>query len=249
MSRGNRLLKSQRQEKILRQVQDDGMVIVAALAAALQVDAATVRRDLAELENQGRLLRVHGGAVARHTAGSGGDGSELSRRIAEAAARAIPDNSVVFIGPGTLAAEIVPHLQPYAHLTVITNALDVAWSVAHQHQHTLHVIGGQAGAGFSIFGDTEALRRIRADLVILEADGLDAERGLTHDDRETAAMARALFALSAQVLVLIAPERLGRAGALFIAPAEEIDVLITGREADTPAIWDLSELGIRVVLT
>ena len=243
------MLKTQRHDAILRRLDADGAVVVTALAEALHVDPVTVRRDLAELEHHGRIRRVHGGAVAREAAAASGGSSEQSPRIAEAAARAIPDGSVVFIGPGTLAAEIVPYLQPYAHLTVITNALDVAWSLARQRQHTLHVIGGQVGAGHGIFGDPEPLRRIRADIVILEADGLDAERGLTHDDRETATMARALFALGAQMVVLIPPERLGRAGALFIAPASEIDVMITGREADTPAIWDLSELGIRMVLT
>ncbi|MCU0522141.1 MAG: DeoR/GlpR family DNA-binding transcription regulator [Anaerolineae bacterium] len=243
------MLKSQRHDAILRQLDADGAVVVAALAEVLRVDPVTVRRDLAELEQQARLRRVHGGAVAREAAATFGDSSEQSRRIAEAAARAIPDGSVVFIGPGTLAAEIVPYLQSHAHLTVVTNALDVAYNLARQRQHTLHVIGGQLGAGHGIYSDPEALRRIRADNVILEADGLDAERGLTHDDQEAAAMTRALFALGAQTIVLIAPERLGRAGALFVAPASEIDVLITGRAADAPAIWDLSELGIRMVLT
>jgi DeoR/GlpR family transcriptional regulator of sugar metabolism len=93
------------------------------------------------------------------------------------------------------------------------------------------------------------LRRVRAERIVIEANGLDAERGLTHDDRETASLMRELFSLSAQVIVLITPERLGKAGALFIAPAGEVDILITGREADNPPLWDLSELGIRVVLT
>ena len=148
-----------------------------------------------------------------------------------------------------MTVEIVPFLQRYTHLTVITNALAVAWGVAHQHQHTLHIVGGQVGVDLGVFGDPEALRRIHADRMILEAGGLDAERGFTHDDRETAAMARAIVALGAEVIALVAPERLGRAGALVVAPASEIDVLITAREADTAAMWDLSELGVRVILT
>jgi len=118
-----------------------------------------------------------------------------------------------------------------------------------QASHTLHVIGGQVGDDYGIYSDPDTLRRIRAERIVIEANGLDAERGLTHDDRETAGMMRELFSLSAQVIVLLSPERLGKAGALFVAPAGEVDILITGREADNPPLWDLSELGIRVILT
>lgn len=247
------MLKRERHQVILQQLQADGVVRGSELADDLDVDPVTIRRDLAQLEKEGRLQRVHGGAVVRETVPPsppvGAPSSGVTRRIAEAAAKFIPDESVLFLGPGTLTAEIVPFLQSHHHLTVITNALNAAWSLSRQRQHTLHIIGGQVGDDYGIYGDPDTLRRIRAERVILEAGGLDAERGLTYDDRETAAILRTLFSLSAQTVVLISPERLGKAGALFVAPASEIDVLITGREADNAPLWDLSEFGIRVVLT
>ena len=234
---------------VLEQLRADGVVRVADLADRMGVNPVTIRRDLEQLEQEGKLQRVHGGAVSREGTPPQSQSSGISRRIAEAAAKFIPDGSVVFLGPGTLTAEIVPFLQSYAHLTIITNALDTAWSLASQRQHTLHVIGGQVGDDYGIYSDPDTLRRIRAERIVIEANGLDAERGLTHDDRETAGMMRELFSLSAQVIVLLSPERLGKAGALFVAPAGEVDILITGREADNPPLWDLSELGIRVILT
>lgn len=248
------MLKRERHQVILQQLQTEGVVRVSELAEDLDVDPVTIRRDLAQLEDEGRLQRIHGGAVVRETVPTlnpllTAPASGVTRRIAEAAAKFIPDESVLFLGPGTLTAEIVPFFQSHHHLTVITNALNAAWSLSRQRQHTLHITGGQVGDDYGIYGDPDTLRRIRAERVILEAGGLDAERGLTHDDRETASILRTLFSLSAQIIVLIAPDRLGKAGALFIAPASEVDVLITGREADNAPLWDLSELGIRVVLT
>jgi DeoR family fructose operon transcriptional repressor len=248
------MLKRERHQIILRQLQTAGVVRVSELAGELEVDPVTIRRDLSQLEQEGHLQRVHGGAVVRDTVPTlrpllESDPSGITRRIAEAAAKFIPDESVLFLGPGTLTAEIVPFLQSYHHLTVITNALNAAWSLSRQRQHTLHVIGGQVGDDYGIYGDPDTLRRIRAERVIMEAGGLDAERGLTHDDRETAGILRTLFSLSAQTIALISPDRLGKAGALFVAPPGEIDVLITGREADTAPLWDLSEFGIRIVLT
>ncbi len=237
----------------MQQLKTNGSVRVTELARTLNVDPVTIRRDLVWLEKAGHLHRVHGGAILSSKQAIDKQTTDpnlvLKRRIAEAAARFIADRSVVFLGPGTLTQEIVPFLSNYTHLTIITNALTIAWSAAQQRQHTLHIIGGQVAADFGAYGDNEALRRLGADMVILEADGLDAERGLTHDHRDYANMARALFSLSSQKTVLIAPDRLGRTGAISIVPASEVDALITGREAPTPPLWDLSELGVRVILT
>ena len=243
------MLKSQRHMLILRMLQQEGALRVSEFAGRIGVDPVTIRRDLAELEAENRLRRVHGGAVLWEGSDVLSAAPGLNRRIAEAAARIIPDKAVVFLGPGTLTNEVVPFLQAHSELTVITNALDAAWSLARQRRHTLHVIGGQVNESFGIYGDLEMLRRIRADYILLDANGLDAERGLTHDDRGAAALTRELFSLGAEIVLLIHPDRLGGVGALFIAPADEIDVLITGREADDAHLWDLSELGIRIVLT
>ena len=257
------MLKSERHNRIMQQLHTTGNVYVSELARTFQVDAVTIRRDLAELERAGQLHRVHGGAMLRAGQPSPSSSTppatvqeqQIERRIAEAAARFIPNHSVIFLGPGTLTRAVTPFLNRHTHLTIITNALDVAWQVAQQAHlaqptaHTLHLIGGQAAPDYGLYGEDEALRRVRVDLVIFEAGGLDAERGLTHDDRDCAHMTRTLLNISSQTVALVAPERVGRAGAIFVAPASEVDVLISGHEAPTPALWDLSELGVRIILT
>ncbi len=238
---------SERHAFILKELESAGTVRVTELAAKLKVDLVTIRRDLAQLETQGLLQRIHGGArlniITEHAT------NRSENRIAEAAARFIPENSTLFLGPGPLTLELVPFLTGRAHLTIITNALDVAWNVARQRRHSLHLLGGQAADDYGLYGESTALESIRADWIILEGGGLDAERGFTHDRQSYARLARQLLTLGGQVISLIPPQRVGHAAAVFIAPAEELDVLITGREASNAALWDLSELGIRIVLT
>ncbi|MBN1260528.1 MAG: DeoR/GlpR transcriptional regulator [Anaerolineae bacterium] len=226
-----------------------GSVSVTDLAAHFSVDPVTIRRDLATLETTGRLHRVHGGAILREGGPDIQPATEIDRRIAETAVRMIATDHVVFLGPGTLTGELVAFLSDHEQLTLITNGLNVAWRAFHSRIPTLHLVGGQVERDMGIYGNEPALSRIRADWVILEAGGLDAERGLTHDDVTYAGMARALFHLGAQVMVVLPPERVGRAGAVFIAPADAVDVLVTGREAADAPLWDLSEIGLRVVLT
>jgi DeoR/GlpR family transcriptional regulator of sugar metabolism len=174
--------------------------------------------------------------------------TSLQGRIAQAAARFIPDKSVVFLGPGALTTEVIPFLTTQEQLSIITNALNIGWNVAQRQKHTLHMLGGQVDQDYGIYGNLEAMHNIRIDWIILEASSIDAERGITHHERDYANLGRALFALSAQVIILVAPENLGNTGALFIAPASDVDILITGREAPNPPLWDLSELGVRIVL-
>ena len=242
------MLKSERHQFIENQLIKNGVVRVTELANLLDVDVVTIRRDLTQLEQQGRCQRVHGGAVNKEQSVSPLPSGTMEQRIAEAASKFIPDSSVLFLGPGTLTSAIVPFLQQHTHLTIVTNALDAAWSLSRPLIHTLHIIGGQVNDDFGIFGDLDALRNMRVDWVVLEVDGLDAEKGLTVEQRGYAEIARALFKLSAQTLIVLPPDRIGRAGALFIAPASEVDIVITGREAPNPPLWDLSELGMRIVL-
>ena len=222
---------------------------VAALAKELDVDPVTIRRDLNRLEDAGQLQRVHGGALLKEAPPQFKQASALARRIGEAAARFIPDGSVVFFAPGDFTQVVIPFLDDEKQLTVLTNALDVAWRVAQAGRHTLHLIGGQVEAQYAIFGNLAEQPNLVADWVVLEADGLDPENGLTHDHVRYAGMARALFGLGAQTMVLLAPQQVGRTGAVVIAPATEVDVLITGREASNAPLWDLSEAGVRIVLT
>ncbi len=238
-----------RRAYILEQLAQQGNIRVTELATVLQVDPVTIRRDLEHLEAEGHLQRVHGGAVIREKRAVSAAPSTLERRIAETAARFIPHDEVVFLGPGRLTLEMTLFLGNHKHLTVITNALDVAYSVARTCPHTLHLLGGQIEADLGAYGPPQELAQVRANWVVLEAGGLDAQQGLTHDYVHYAAMARALVGLGAQLLVLLPPERVGRGGAVFIAPAEEVDILITGREAANAPLWDLSEVGVRIVLT
>ena len=243
------MLKRERHQFIQQKLSVTGVVRVTELANIMKVDPGTIRRDLTQLEREGKLHRVHGGAVIRDQIVVPDQPSNTGQGIAEAAAKFIPNGSVLYLGPGPLTTSIVPYLQQHTHLTIITNALNAAWSLCRPLTHTLHIIGGQVNADYGIYGDTEALRNMRVDWIILEAAGLDAEKGLTVENRGYADIARELFKLSAQTLIIIPAERIGRSGALFIAPASEVDIVITGRNAPNPPLWDLSELGIRIVLT
>ena len=250
-------LTDERRAAIARMVTQSGAVRVAELVTQFGVNAATIRRDLNALEEQGRVRRVHGGAVAPEPETRVFPETLVSvsatqeARIGQAVAGMIADGETIFLGPGRLLLEVGRCLSAHSRLTIVTNGLEVAHWVAANTSHTLIVTGGQAeGHDLALVGrlTRAALSSLRADHVILELGGVSAVDGLTDDSLPQAEIAQMLLEIGSQVIVLVPAERVGRVAAAYIAPASEADVIVTAREVPSPVLWDLSEAGVRIVL-
>jgi len=247
-------LTAERRAAIAKMVAQSGAVRVAELVTRFGVNPATIRRDLQALEKQGKVRRVHGGAVAAEEAtpeSARTPSRTQDARIGKTVAEMIADGETIFLGPGRLPLEVARCLSVRSRLTIITNGLEVAHWVAANTTHTLIVTGGQVeGHDLGLVGQLTrvALSTLRADHVILELDGVSAVDGLTDDTLSQAEIARMLLETGSQVIVLVPAERVGRVAAAYIAPASEADVIVTAREAPSPPLWDLSQLGVRIVL-
>jgi DeoR family transcriptional regulator of aga operon len=248
----SRLSTVERRAAISQRLVEIGTVQVSNLAARFDVSAPTIRRDLTWLEEEGLARRVHGGAlVAGSAVSSALDPDAVPIRIGRAAAKLAQDGETVFIGPGRLGVATTRALTGRQRLTVVTNGLAVAQAVAAHSRHTLIVTGGQLerqDQGLEGPMAREALEDLRADRIFLELGGVSAMEGLTDDSLPQAELERQIIALGAHVIVLVEPDRVGRVAAAHIGPASDADVLVTAREADSAPLWDLTELGIRVVL-
>lgn len=242
------MLKSERSAFILKHIEQHGSARIRDLAEALQVSEMSIRRDLTELEESGQVRRVRGGAVLGKPATAGVQVPLYVRRIAEAAARLLPEEGTLFLSAGPIALELVSFLPTTGRFTIITNALDIAWQVARRPQYTLHVLGGEVGEDFTIHSEARRFPALAIDWAVIEAGGVDPVRGMTHEHKAIAAIARTALKSAAQKMVVIRPERVGHGSGELIAPVEMLDVLVTGREASSAALWDLSEAGLRFVL-
>ena len=206
------------------------------------------------LEEQGKVRRVHGGAVAVEEPSPASARvlpGTLEARIGQAVAEGITDGETVFLGPGRLTLAVARCLTGLSRLTIVTNGLEVAHWVAVHTAHTLIVTGGQAqGRDLALVGQLAraAFSSLRADYVILELGGISAVGGLTDDSLPQAEIARMLLDIGSQVIVLVPSGRVGRVAAAYIGPASDADVVVTAREAPSSFLWDLSESGVRIVL-
>ncbi|MGD8997481.1 MAG: DeoR/GlpR family DNA-binding transcription regulator [Anaerolineae bacterium] len=249
-------LTVERRDAIAHLVARQGTARVAELAEQFDVSPATIRRDLETLEDQGAVQRVHGGAMAarqeraRALAHARSPSSQAAR-IGRAVADMITDGETIFLGPGSLCLEVARSLANRSRITVITNGLDIAhWVAGHTH-HRVIVTGGQAeGNDQGLVGQLarDALSSLRADCVILELGGVSAVEGLTEDSLSQAEIAQRLMDAGSKIVVVVLPQRVGRVAAAQVAPVTSADVIVTAREAPSAYLWDLSEVGVRIVL-
>src|SRR4249919_1343802 len=240
---------------ILEEISSDGTVEVADLAGRLDVSAATIRRDLERLEEQRLLTRTHGGAVshgvlyelplryksARH--------QEEKRRIARAVAAHVSDGMAVGLTGGTTCTEVARELVDREHLTVVTNALNIASELAIRPNLKLVVTGGVARPeSYELVGPAaeQALAVLNLDLACIGVDGIDATTGCTTHHEVEAATNLALIERARRVIVVADSSKIGLVAFARICRVERVDELITDRGADPRALRAIRQAGVPV---
>jgi DeoR/GlpR family transcriptional regulator of sugar metabolism len=253
------MLSAERQQVISEMVSRRGVADVADLAETLGVSTSTVRRDLDKLERRGLIKRVHGGAAALdggHPLGSTtrpGQAQEAwnGERIGRAAANRVQPYETIYLGPGRLTLAVAKALATKGNVTIVTNSLEIAYWLATQSDLAVILTGGRVGRPRDRLDGPlvkHALRTLCADRAIIESVGISPDQGLMDVDLEQAELCRGLIEAPGETIVLVPPERIGRVGGVLIGPATDADVIITGRQASQATLWDLSQLGIDIIL-
>ena len=247
----------ERQRQIADQARRDGRVEVARLAEDLDVTPETIRRDLTRLERLGQLKRVHGGAIPlthlafeAPVADRDSTMAEEKDRIAAAALKELPKSGAILLDAGTTTRRLAANLPSDRELTVVTNALDIASTLAEQPNVTVLMIGGRVRGRTmaAVDGHAESmLRNLYVDVAFVATNGVSLERGLTTPDSDEAAMKRLMIAQARRVVLLadhtkVADDHLVRFGDL-----DDIDTFITDRGLDPRLQEDLLRTGLRVV--
>jgi DeoR family transcriptional regulator of aga operon len=250
--------RADRVAAILRLLTDTGSVHVGDLATRFGVSEATLRRDLALLEDQRLLTRTHGGALAqepgherpdRHRDGGRQD---TERAIATLAAQRIPDGAhVVALTGGTTTSEVARRLAGRADLTLVTTALNIAYQAVNRPRTKLVVVGGVSRPGSYELGGPWAedlIGTINIGTAVVGGDGISAEGGLTTHDEEQARTARALIARAQRVVVVADASKVGHVALVRIAGADDVDELVTDVAAPAAALAALRDAGVTIGL-
>lgn len=241
----------QRRRLILQTVRSGDGAQVADLAAELGVSPMTVRRDLAQLVSEGRLTRVHGGAVVtedeRPFADVEVERRDAKRRIGRAAAGLVRDGQTVMIDIGTTTLALACHLHGRA-LTVITSSLAVMQELLPDPEIELVLLGGTVQRNYrSLVGvlAEDALRQVSADMAFLGTSGIrPADFAVMDTTMAEVPIKRGMIAASRRRVLLADAEKFSMTGTLRVCPMTDLDVLVTDANAELPG---LASLGVEVV--
>lgn len=246
-----------RQSEILDIARAEGRVVVEDLAQRFDVTLQTIRRDLSELADIGHLDRVHGGAVPR--TGATNLGYEQRRRmneeakaaIARACAAAIPENCSLIMNLGTTTEAVARELLGHSNITVVTNNMNVANTLAANPGCEIMVAGGALRrSDFGLVGEltTQFFEQFKVDYAVIGASALDHDGDILDYDLAEVRVSKAIIRQSRKVFLVCDGSKLERSAPARLASLAEIDTLFTDRPLPADLARRCSDWGVRVVV-
>jgi DeoR family galactitol utilization operon repressor len=228
-------------------------VQVAELAAALNVTPVTVRSDLAALEDEGLLLRTHGGALPafhpailerthRHREGK--------NAIARKAAEQISDGDTVIITAGTTTALIAKYLLGRRDIHIVTNNTLLLTYARANPQLRVTLVGGEfRPSEEGVVGPLaiHTLDQFHVSKAFIGVDGVSLQQGFTAHLVESADLVRKMAEQAESVVAISDSEKFGKPGFARILPISGVDLLITDAELEPLFESGLKESGVQVI--
>lgn len=249
------MLKKERQAYILHQLNLHNKVLSADLCNEIAVSEDTVRRDLQELANIGKLIKVHGGALSmafndlRYEPSNVYSQSQ-KKIIASKAIQLIKNGMFILTSGGTTILEMIRTIPPQLKVTIVTGSIPVINACLAHPNLDVVVIGDKLSKDSKITVGAEAIQKINsinADLCFLGTNAIDIEHGVTDSDWEVVQVKRAMVNASSKIICVTIAEKLETFQTINICGLDKIHYLITEKEPTDNKMESFSKAGISVI--
>jgi DeoR family transcriptional regulator of aga operon len=248
----------ERQNKILQWVNQQDRITIGEVCEHYCVSEATARRDLETLAANGKVQRVHGGAIAIQKAPP--EMPILQRRvdqmtekekIGECAASMVRDGETIFLGSGSTVLEVARNLVDRKRLTVITNSLPVVILLSEYTEITVVCVGGLLRPSeFSFIGHIteQVLPQFHVDRVFIGVRAISINEGLTNDYLPETLTDRTILNIGKENIVVADHSKFGRVSTVLLVPIEKINTLVTDRSTPEEIISEIGKKKIKVLI-
>jgi DeoR/GlpR family transcriptional regulator of sugar metabolism len=248
------MLKVERQSVILEELRAFNKVKSSNLCELLNVSEDTIRRDLNELEENGQLKKVHGGAISLSFIPSFKKREvqeiKLKHIIAKKALTLIKEGQVIIIDGGTSNLQLVNLLPEDKKLTVFTNSIPVASKLCEYPNIDGVLLGGNIlQKGYTTIGHQalESLLEIQADMCFLGISGVDSEIGLTEANRQETTIKKAIIKASNKVVTLAISSKIETIQPFKVCDLESLDILVTDLDPKDIELRPYRQKGISIL--
>lgn len=244
---------AERQLRIRQMFQTRDFVDVETLCRELNASEASVRRDLAALENEKVLKRVYGGAIPIPVDGDYSVEtvrlSDEKSHIATLAASLIEDGQTVILDGGTTVSAVARELAAKS-IHVITNSLPIAEVLESYRNIELTLTGGYLDPRIRVMLGPfceQMLGAIRADAVIMGIGGV-TEAGLSNNNTLVVGSERKMIEVADKLIIVADHTKFGRGGMFPVAPLDAADIVVSDATLAPEYIELLRRHGIDVRL-
>ena len=239
------MLQYERFEKIIDMLQEQSSVRVTDLVPLLGASESTIRRDIAELDKEGRLRKVFGGAVSldvKRNGDGGRDNPETIRQVnvqrrdvdakarsrvdeqsmvAAYAAKLIESGDLVYIDAGTTTGSMIEHIACW-DATYVTNGARHARELARRGFRTYLLSGQMKSSTEAVIGydAVDSLKKYHFNKCFIGTDGIDLENGLTTSDIEESMVKGEAIRRSEAVFILADSSKFGLIASITFASLE-----------------------------
>lgn len=256
------MFAEQRIEKIKSILLDKKSIDIGTLASLLNVSEVTVRRDINKLQQEGFLVRTHGGIVLSnnkvdinesfHIPSSAISNFALKDRITDMAATLIEENDSIFLGEGTTCYLLAKKLKEFSNITVVTNNLSASLLLA-PYIKNIYLISGELihNRGNLYTGGPKVashLSTIFVNKAFISSNGFDVNIGFTIQELSQLNILSYLPNFAAKIICMIDSTKFGYLSVHKLAPPNFANIIITDKHPDAKDEEMLSKHNVRLIV-
>lgn len=246
-----------RQLKIIDLVRSRGKVTVEQLTREFEVSAESIRRDLTFLATNGKIRKIHGGAIPLRDFGEDAfalrmqTNADAKRQIAQKVQHLVKPGDTIFIDTGSTTLAMAEILATIDELTVITNSTAIARVISAANQTThIYLLGGSYNEDNRQTCGPMALQQLscfHADISLLAVAAVDAGAGIMDYSHDEASIATAMITHSERVAILADASKFDRVAPFVVASFAQIDMLICDEIPTGLLVERLVHAGVEII--
>lgn len=233
------MLKTKRIERIQEYILEHETVSLDELTTVFNVSKNTIRRDVQQLVERGKIKKVYGGVAVNDVNDAHAPLESFNKRqtrnqeqketIAKAAADLVEDGDIIYIDSGTTTLEMVEYLQT-KQVTVITNNLDfITHALPYPNLNVISTGGvvNRETKSFVSFKNTDLLKAYNINKAFMASTGISITNGVTHSSPLESEIKQAVVKRSSKVYLMVDQHKFDKYALITYCGLNEIDYIVT----------------------
>ena len=250
------MIKTERIEQIQDYIFQQQTVSLDELVEVFEVSKNTIRRDIQQLVERGKIKKVYGGVAVNHATLKSFNERQTKNQvekisIAKAAADFIQDGDIIYVDSGTTTLEMVEFIKD-KQVTIITNNLDFIFNSFPYENLNVISTGGvfdRKTKSFVSLKNMDLLKSYNINKAFMASTGITLENGVTHSSPHESEIKQAVVQKSAEIYLLIDHFKFGRYALMTYCDLENVDCIITNKPPGEEYQQFTKKHGIQLVIS